>query len=143
VPLPTLKLHWDKPEDVMNKLMIAAVIAGGLLLMNAPEAAAHQEVRNVHKSHAYTPIEVRRPARMPGWLKRNKAFRHWYARTSLRRDHRLAWHQLFEIYSWEHRWGRGFYRSDNYWRDYYAHRHDERHFDRDDHRGGRKHRHRH
>lgn len=139
---PTLKLHWDKPEDVMNRMMIAAVVAGGLLLMNSPEATAHQEVRNVHQSHAYTHIEVRRPHRMPGWLKHNKAFRHWYAHTPLKRDRRLAWHQLFDIFSWEHRWGRGYYRSDNDWRDYYARRYGERYFDRDDYRDGRKRRHR-
>jgi hypothetical protein len=126
----------------MNKLMIAAVIAGGLLLIDSPEAAAHQEVRNVHKSHAYTYIEAHRPHRMPVWLKRNKAFRHWYARTPLRRDRVLAWHQLFEIYSWERRWGRAYYRSDNYWRDYYAHRYGERHFDRDYDRDDRQRRHR-
>lgn len=143
MPLPTLKLHWDKPENVMNKLIFAAVIAGGLLLMSSPAATAHQEARSVHKSHAYAHIDVRRPARMPGWLKHDKAFRHWYARTPLRRDYRLAWHQLFEIYSWERHWGRGYYRSNHYWRNYYAHRHDERHFDRNDHRDGRKRRHHH
>ena len=127
----------------MNKLMIAAAIAGGLLLMNSPEAAAHQEVRSVYKSHAYTHLEVRRHDRMPRWLKRNKAFRHWYAHTSLKRDRRLAWYQLYEIYSWERRWGRMYYRGDNYWRDYYAYRYGERHFDRDHHRDGRERRHRH
>ena len=125
----------------MNKMMIAAVVAGGLLLMNSPEATAHQAVRNVHTSHAYTHIEVRRPHRMPGWLKRDKAFRHWYAHTPLKHDRRLAWRQLFEIFSWEHRWGRAYYRSDNDWRDYYARRYTERHYDRDDYRGGRKRRH--
>ena len=123
----------------MNKMMIAAVVAGGLMLMNSPEAAAHKEVRNVHSAHTYAYLDVRRPKHMPRWLKRNKAFRHWYANTSLSRDRRLAWGQLYEIYRWEVRWGRAYYRSDNYWRDYYAHRYGERHFDRDDRHPHRRH----
>jgi hypothetical protein len=126
----------------MKKLMMTAVIAGGLMLMNSPEAAAHQQVHNVHKSHTYTRIEVRRADHMPRWLKRDKAFRHWYARTPLRRDRQLAWQQLFEIFRWELRWGHTYYRSDDYWRDYYAHRQGERYFDRDDHRDDRRRGHR-
>ena len=127
----------------MNKMMIAAVIAGGLMLMNSPEAAAHKEVRNVHSAHTYAYVDVRRTKHMPRWLKRNKAFRHWYARTSLRSDRRLAWGQLYDVFRWEARWGRAYYRSDNYWRDYYSRRYSERHFDRDDHRDDRRHRSRH
>ena len=127
----------------MNKLMIATVIAGGLMLMNAPEAAAHQEVRNVHMAHSNAYFDMRRADRMPRWLKRDKAFRHWYARTSLRHDRRLAWNQLYDIFRWEARWGRAYYRSDNYWRDYYAHRYGERHFDRDDRHDERRRRGRH
>lgn len=116
----------------MNKMMIAALIAGGLMLTNSPEAVAHKEVRNVHQAHTHAYVDVRRPKHMPRWLKRDRAFRHWYANTSLRRDRRLAWGQLYEIYRWETRWGRAYYRSNNYWHDYYAHRYGERYFDRDD-----------
>ena len=52
--------------------------------------------------------------------------------TPLKRDRRLAWHQLFEIYRFERRYGVVYYRSHNYWEDYYAMRYGERHFDRDD-----------
>ena len=127
----------------MKKMMIAAVVAGGLLLMNSPEAAAHQQVRHVNKSQTYSHIEARRSHRMPGWLKRNKAFRHWYSHTPLQRDRRLAWHQLFEIFSWEYRRDRVYYRSGSDWHDEYRHRYSERHYDRDDYREGRKRRHRH
>ena len=106
----------------MNKLMTTALIAGGLMLMNSPEAAAHKEVRHVYQPMPYVYAEVRRADHMPRWLKRNHSFRKWYKRTPLRRDRRLAWHQLFDIYRWEHRWGRSYYRSDNYWNDYYRHR---------------------
>ena len=142
--MPTLQVHWDKPEDVMNKLMTAAVIAGGLMLLNSPEAAAHKEVRNVYQpsAHYYTHIDVR-SHHMPRWLKRNKGFRHWYRHTPLKRDRHLAWHQLFDIYRFERRFGHNYHRSANYWNDYYALRYGERHFDRDrrDERRHRKYRH--
>lgn len=101
----------------MNKLMTAAVIAGGLMLLNSPEAAAHKEVRNVYQSPAYhhVRVDVRRSQHMPRWLKHDKGFRHWYRHTPLKRDRRLAWHQLFDIYRFERRFGRAYYRSKNYW----------------------------
>jgi hypothetical protein len=128
----------------MNKLMTAAVIAGGLMLLNSPEAAAHKEVRNMYQpsAHHYTRIDMRSHD-MPRWLKRNKGFRHWYRHSQLKRDRRLAWHQLFDIYRFERRFGRNYHRSANYWNDYYALRYGERHFDRDrrNERRHRKHRH--
>jgi len=129
----------------MNKLMTAAVIAGGLMLLNSPEAAAHREVRNDYQPSAYRHVhyEARRSEHMPRWLHRDKGFRHWYRHSPLQRDRRLAWHQLFDIYRFELRFGHGYRRSANYWNDYYALRYGERHFDRDrpDPRRDRKHRH--
>jgi hypothetical protein len=136
----TLKLHWDEPEDVMNRLMTAAVIAGGLMLAHSPEAAAHKEVRHVYQPPAYTYVEVRLDSHMPRRLKHDKGFRHWYRYTPLRHDRRIAWGALFEIYKWERRRGRAYHRSDNHWNDYYAYRYGERHYDRDH---GRDRRHRH
>ena len=129
----------------MNKLMTVAVIAGGLMLLNSPQAAAHKEVRHVYQpsAHHYTHVDVRRSNHMPRWLKRNKGFRHWYRHTPLKRDRRLAWHQLLDIYRFERRFGRSYYRSTNFWNHYYALRHGERHLDREyrDKHGHRKHRH--
>ncbi|MDJ0711968.1 MAG: hypothetical protein QNJ14_16385 [Woeseiaceae bacterium] len=135
----------------MNKVMIAATVAGGLLLMNSPEAAAHKEVRIEYNSpgyyHPYDHVDVRRVKHMPRWLKRNRGFRHWYRHTPLKRNKRLAWNELFYIYKWERRWGRNYYRSHNYWNDYFAHRyrhHDRRFDDRYDKKDRRRrHRHRH
>ncbi len=135
----------------MNKVMIAATLAGSLLLLNSPEAAAHKEVRNVYDSPGYYQhydrIDVRRTKHMPRWLKRKHGFRHWYRHTPLKRNKRLAWSELFEIYRWERRWGRNYYRSHNYWNDYFNHRyrhHDRRFDDRhDDNDRRRRHRHRH
>ena len=123
----------------MNKLMTTALIAGGLMLMNSPEAAAHKEVRTVYQPPAYYQVDVRRSGQMPRWLRRDHAFSKWYKHTRLKRDRRLAWNQLFDIYRWERRWGRSYYRSDNYWADYYQYRYR----DRDDHRRNRNDRRRH
>ena len=61
----------------MNKVMTAAVIAGGLMLMNSPEAAAHKTVHNVYQPpahyQAYGRIDTRRHNHMPKWLKRDKS----------------------------------------------------------------------
>ena len=118
----------------MNKLMTTALVAGGLMLINSPEAAAHKEVRNVYEPPAYyQPVrhaDYRRSKHMPRWLKRDHSFRKWYKHTRLSRDRRLAWNQLFDIYRWERRWGRNYYRSANYWVDYYELRYRD-HRDRD------------
>lgn len=119
---PNLQLHWDKPEDAMKHVMTAALLAGGLLLFNSPEAAAHKEVRNTYQAPAYVYVDRRRADRMPRWLHENRDFRYWYRKSPLRRDRRLAWFQLYDIFRWERRWGRTYYRSGNYWHDYYRHR---------------------
>ena len=146
VPPTSLKLHWDKPEDVMNKVMTVVVIAGGLMLMNSPEATAHQTVHNVYQPptyyQSYGRIDERRPDHMPSWLKRDKSFRHWYNRTSLKHNRRLDWHELFNIYRWERSWRSSNRRNGNYWDKYYAYRYGERHYDRDrSRRDERRHRH--
>ena len=124
----------------MNKLMTAAVIAGGLMLMNSPEAAAHKEVRNLYLPSAYTRIEVRRAGHMPRWLHRHKDFRRWYRHSALRLDPRFAWQDLYEIFRWERRWGVTYYRSEHHRRDYDRFRHGKRRDDRN-HRNKRRHRH--
>lgn len=126
----------------MNKVMTIALLAGGLLLMNSPEAAAHKSVVNKHYSQTYHYEQHRRSQHMPYWLKRDKSFRHWLRQSSLQRDRRLTWHQLFEIYHWERRFGRTYYRSRDYWNDYYDDR-ERRHHKRHDkrHREDRRHRH--
>ncbi len=85
----------------MNKIITVALIAGGLLLLDSPEAAAHKEVRVVYQPSTHYRVELRRPKQMPYWLKRNQSFRKWYRHSRLRRNRHLAWHQLFDIYRWE------------------------------------------
>jgi hypothetical protein len=120
----------------MNKLMIAAVIAGGLMLLDSPRAAAHAQVRDVYRAPVHAGVDVHRSGPMPAWLHRHKAFRHWYRQSPLKRERRLAWYQLYEIYRWERRWDVTYRHSDNYWRDYHAYRYGKRHHDR-----GPRHRH--
>lgn len=119
----------------MNKIIAVALAAGGLLLLDAPNAVAHEEIRisyqPVHYQYDY---DVRRSHRMPYWLKRDRSFRQWYKHTRLRRQRHLTWHRLFRIYRWEtidRRKHRRAGRSARY-QDYY------RHSDRD-----QKRRHRH
>jgi hypothetical protein len=116
----------------MNKLMTTALVAGGLMLMNSPEAAAHKEVRNVYEPPAYYQTvryaDYRRSKDMPRWLKHDRSFHKWYKHTRLRRDRRLAWNQLFDIYRWERRWGKVHYQyryrdHDHNSRDRRRHRH--------------------
>jgi len=145
VPGRTVELHWDKPEDVMNKLMTATLVAGGLMLMHVPEAGAHTEVRY---SHTPTPYydnhrgyyrggDMRRSERMPRWLKHNDSFRRWYRHSSLRRNWRLAWGDLFDIYRWERRYGHRYDRRYDHDNHYRKHHRKNKHRD-GDHDGGRK-----
>ena len=85
----------------MNRLLTTALLAGGLLLLDAPEAAAHKETRSLHQHWAHYHVETRRVHRMPPWLKRNQSFRHWYRHSGLRKNRYLSWHRLFDIYRWE------------------------------------------
>lgn len=135
VLMGTLMLHWDEPEDDMNKVMTTALLAGGLMLMNSPEAAAHKEVRHTYQPPAYqyyyAGVDQRRARHMPRWLQRNESFRKWYRHTSLHNNRRLAWHQLFDMYRWERRHG---YRYDKHYGDNDHYRDRNR-------RSGRRHRH--
>ena len=112
----------------MNKLIATSLLATGLLLLDAPEAVAHDEVRNRYLSPAYYQAEHRRSHQMPRWLKRNKSFRHWYSQSRLRWNRRLGWHQLFDIYRWERAYTYR-YRVDRYDRGKH-HWHSAREFDR-------------
>lgn len=132
-------LHWDEPEDVMNKVMMTALLAGGLMLMNSPEAAAHKEARHVYQPPAYYYYDTYRSERMPRWLRHNHSFKKWYRHSSLRRNHRIGWGELFDIYRWERRYG---YRGDRYYK-YERRYRDEhgRHKRGHDHRRDRRHGH--
>lgn len=111
----------------MNKVLIGTVLACGLLLLDFPEAAAHEErhsqyrfvdhsrsdahrrdsrsrdydSRDQYRGDRYYARYVRAKS-MPKWLKRDRSFRRWFEHTRLRRNRHLSWHQLFDIYRWEH-----------------------------------------
>jgi len=115
----------------MNKVLISAVVACGLLLVQSPEAAAHVERGSQHRSFAYDHSDVyrwesnrravysrdayrrdryrgdhydarhNRAKKMPRWLQRDRSFRHWFEHSRLRKNRRLSWHRLFDIYRWE------------------------------------------
>lgn len=107
----------------MNKAIVSILIACGLLSLEIPEAAAHQESYTVYRSpthyHSashyrdYRHPALRHATGMPRWLKEDRSFRHWYKHTRLQSNPYLSWHELFDIYRWEqardsHRRGHGY-----------------------------------
>lgn len=85
----------------MSRIWTIALLAGGLLFLDAPEAAAHKEVRTMQLPAAHHRAETRRAKHLPIWLQRNQAFRAWYKHSRLKKNRYLSWHQLFDIYRWE------------------------------------------
>lgn len=108
----------------MNRILTVVLISGGLLLLDAPEAAAHSAVRTVSLPSLHHHYETQRARKMPAWLKQNRSFRTWYRHSQLRRNRFVSWHQLFRVYRWErvyrmnhkrvyrHAYKDGFYRRD-------------------------------
>jgi hypothetical protein len=115
----------------MNKVLIGSVLACGLLLLESPEAAAHEQRGSQYRSPAYNhsyayrrdshsreyysrdeyrgaryDIRHKRTKKMPKWLKHDRSFRRWFEDTRLRRSRHLTWHQLFDIYQWERSYSR-------------------------------------
>jgi hypothetical protein len=82
-------------------MMIPLVAAGGFLLLDAPQASAHQEVRSLHHPSAHYRVDHRRTNTMPRWLKRNKPFVRWYRHSDVRYDRWLSWNELFRIFRWQ------------------------------------------
>jgi hypothetical protein len=110
----------------MNKVLIASILACGLLLLDSPEAAAHDEKGKQHRppvyNHAYDyrrdshsrdyysrnnyrderhDKRHKRANKMPKWVKHDRSFRRWLDLTGLDRNRYVTWHQLFDIYLWE------------------------------------------
>ena len=116
----------------MNKVLIGTIIACGLLLLESPEAAAHEERGSQYRSVDHDRSDAhrrdsrsrdyysrdyysrdryrgdrydarnKRAKHMPKWLKHDRTFRRWFEHTRLRRNYYLSWDQLFDIYRWEH-----------------------------------------
>lgn len=93
----------------MNKLSVVLLLAAGLFFIDVSPAAAHPGVDGV-RGHSYGhQVRTLRRHEMPGWLRRDHDFRHWYRQTPLKRYYQIGWNQLFEIYRWERRYFRGRY----------------------------------
>ena len=119
----------------MNKVLIASILACGLLLLESPEAAAHEEKGRQHRptanNHAYDyrrnfdrdshshdyysrntyrgerhDKRHKREKKMPNWLKHDRSFRRWLDDTHLDRNRYVTWYQLFDIYLWDHSYRR-------------------------------------
>ena len=113
----------------MNKIIASIVLTCGLLLLDSPEAAAHDQRHSPHRGSTivysdhyrgdahgrrsynrdgyyrngyYRASAYKRANKMPHWLKHDRSFRRWYEHTQLRRDRYLSWQVMFDIYRWEH-----------------------------------------
>jgi hypothetical protein len=110
----------------MNKVLIATVLACGLLLLESPEAAAHEGKgshsrqvdrdrsdthrrdahsrdfysRNAYRSERYE-TQHKRAKKMPRWLKHDRSFGRWFEHTRFQRNRHFTWNELFDIYRWE------------------------------------------
>ncbi len=92
----------------MNKLLFISLVAGGLLLLDSPEAAAKHAVRSDYmpRTYQYTDSYRRdyyghrhaRSHRLPRWLQHERSFRRWYSHSHYRRNEYLSWYRLFDIY---------------------------------------------
>jgi hypothetical protein len=110
----------------MNKVLIATVLACGLLLLESPEAAAHEGTgshyrqvdrdrsdahrRDTHSRDYYTRNVYRgerhdkrdqRAKKMPKWLKHDRSFGRWLEYTRFQYNRHITWNELFDIYRWE------------------------------------------
>ena len=102
----------------MNKFLTAVVMTTSLLLLDVPEAAAHggkydkhsrpdkhysrhydRDDRSNRRNH--NAAKYKRSKNMPYWLERDRSFRHWYQDSRLRKDRRISWNRLFDIYRYE------------------------------------------
>lgn len=127
----------------MNRIFVIALLVGGALMIDSPEAAAHKSAHNVYAPPARHHVETHRARHMPAWLWRDRAFRHWYHYTPLRHNHRIGWHGLYELFLWDQATAR--YREPRHHRDDHHDRHGKRHHrdDHDDRHGKRRHRQKH
>ena len=88
----------------MFKSIGTLTILCGLCLGAAQTASAHDRAYDRHELPRHHHASIYRDRHMPRWLRHDRGFHFWYHRTSLRHNHRLAWWQLYEIFSWERRY---------------------------------------
>jgi hypothetical protein len=100
----------QQKETTMKTTASLSVLAGAWLIMAAGQAEAHggphREYSYRPHHHAHYDYRVRRHHAMPRWLKRHKGFRRWYRHSRYERNRRLGWDVLWDIYTWERRYGR-------------------------------------
>ena len=130
----------------MKRLISTVLILGIAVTGVSQSAIAHERTYEHYDSPRHYRVVAYRDKHMPGWLRKKKDFRRWYKRSALKRNHGLAWWQLYEIYRWESRhhrhhhhrpayyasrdysWYRGYWRKQDH-----RYRYDRRHGDyRDD-----------
>jgi len=119
----------------MKTTATLSILVGAWLIVAAGPATAHESSHRdaERRAHHYVHYDyrVRRQHAMPRWLKRHRGFRHWYRHSRYERHRRLAWEVLWDIYTWERRYGRRYDRG--------VHAHDGYRGLKHKHRRGRRH----
>ena len=94
----------EKMSHNMKRGFYALAFAVCLTFIALPDARAHTiDIRpgfvEVHYGYA-------RVRHVPGWLRRDRDFQHWYSHSRYRFKRHLNWHRLYHIYlnDRRHRW---------------------------------------
>ena len=96
----------------MFKVIGSFIAVAGLALSAGQTAEAHGFGYHGHGSPVHRYDVFYRTKHMPGWLRKDRRFRQWYAHSPHRFNHHLHWADLHYAYRWERRFNdRRFYRS--------------------------------
>lgn len=105
--------------QIMKRTICSLSFGICLSFVSAADASAHDVEYRPHI--AYDNYVYGRSRSIPGWLKRNREFRHWYMHSRYRFMHYVTWHRVYDRYRFEqrYRWHNGkfhgkVYRDDGY-----------------------------
>lgn len=85
----------------MNRTLAICMLVGSLLLIDAPDASAHERIRHAEPQHGWHHGAAHRAERMPRWMRHDHGFVVWYRHTPLRHNRHVGWYELFDIYRFE------------------------------------------
>ena len=86
---------------IMKRTICSLIFGACLFLAGAPDASAHNTGHRqyiVHDNYVYG-----RTRSVPGWLKRNREFQHWYLHSRNRFMRRMTWRRIYDLYLFEQR----------------------------------------
>ena len=98
----------------MFKVIGSFIAVAGLALSTGQTAEAHGFGYHGHGSPVHRYDVFYRTKHMPGWVRKKRHFRHWYAHSPIRFDYRLSWTDVYDVYRWERRYGSPRFYSSRY-----------------------------